>query len=556
MTQERTKRIVTGALPYVNNLPHLGNIVGSLLSADVFTRYSKMRDYETVFVCGTDEYGTTTEIAADKEGISPSELCEKNSRKHKEVYDWFQIEFDHFGRTSCTEHIERTQDIFRRMYERKCFIEKTEKRFFCANCNMFLADRYVSGKCRKCGYNEAKGDQCDGCGVILTPSDIVDPKCSSCASTPEERDTIHLFFMLNQFQERIEKLVKDNLNKWTEAAKTVSLEWCKKEFLPRCITRDLKYKWGVPVPISQYKDKVFYVWFDAPIGYITFLGMIGKSFWMNNSSNTQLYEFMGKDNVFFHSIFFPAMLLGTGDNYLYPNMISATHYLQYEGGKFSKSLGRGIFGHTLLGDSLGPAGVWRFHLMRTRPETGDTDFSWIEFHETLHAILINTIGNFCFRVLSYLKKRSNKTLSEAILPEDIKNMLALTLQEYIDDMERTEIRSAIGKVIEIAGIGNRYIQQAFSDKCSPEVMQKKMSAATNIILLLSRVLMPITPKEAKSLQNMLGVTNGSYIPDKFTEDLVEGHIMNEPSILFSPLTNEQIKRIEEICTRECPFKQK
>lgn len=553
-TQKR-RRLVTAALPYVNNLPHLGNIVGALLSADVFVRFSKMRGIDTLYICGTDEYGTATEVAADKEGITPAELCRSNSEKHKEVYDWFQMEFDRFGRTSCERHKEITQMLFLEMEKNKNFIEKTELRFFCGPCNMFLADRYINGVCARCHSDQARGDQCDGCGSILGPDEILKPFCSTCKSSPVKKETFHLFYALDKFQDEIFELIGRNAPNWSPAARQVALEWKSKDLHERCITRDLKHRWGVPVPLEKYEGKVLYVWFDAPIGYISFTDEAGKLDWWKDA-NTDLYEFMGKDNVFFHSVFFPGLLLGSDSIKKYPKMIASTHYLTYEKKKFSKSNNVGIFGHNLLNDSIGPCGVWRFHLMRSRPETGDADFSWIEFYESLDKILIKTIGNLCNRILSYINKKLGRKLSASRLHEETRTSLNQVLERYIAHMEATEMRQAIQCIVEVADIGNLYVQKAVAAKMAPEEFGKIMSQSSNILLLMGKMLYPIVPEESRKLLWMLGVEKEPELEDTFTEELKEGHRINEPSLLFMSFTDEQISQVEKFCTGECPFTRK
>lgn len=551
-TIRKERRLVTAALPYVNNLPHLGNIVGALLSADVFVRFSKMRRIETVYICGTDEYGTALEVSADKEGITPMELCEVNSRKHKEVYDWFQIECDEFGRTSCNRHKEITQMLFLEMEKNGNFSEKIEKRFFCEGCAMFLADRYVNGTCAYCHLNQARGDQCDSCGMVLSPEEILNPHCSFCKKEPITKETSHLFYKLDKFQDEIFDLITKHAPAWSPAARQVAMEWRGKELKRRCITRDLKYNWGVPVPIDKYKDKVLYVWFDAPIGYISFSDEIDKIAWWQDSS-VDLYQFMGKDNVFFHSVFFPGLLLGSDSIKKYPKMIASTYYLTYEGEKFSKSNNVGIFGHNLLNDSIGPAGVWRFHLMRCRPETGDTDFSWVEFHESLNTLLINTIGNLCNRVLSYINKNLNRQLTGSKLDSEIKTALNELLSKYIRHMEATEIRQAIKCIVSVANIGNLYVQKAVAAKPSREELGRTMSQASNILLLMGKMLYPIAPEESKRLFSILRKEEEPILEDEFTEELEEGHMINTPFLLFTPLTEEQISQVKKFCLGPCPF---
>ncbi|EIJ89351.1 methionyl-tRNA synthetase [Nematocida parisii] len=538
------RRIITAALPYVNNLPHLGNIVGSLLGADVYNRYCKMRGISTVFITGTDEYGTASEVSADKAGLSPQELCDINSARHKEVYDWFQINYDIFGRTSVDRHKEITQSVFLEMYNNGYFIEREEERYFCSGCSMFLADRYINGTCGICGSDSARGDQCDGCSAILAIDEIISPYCSTCKSVPVKKMTKHLFFELNKVQDKLNQLIEEHAGKWSSVARQISNDWKNKELIPRCITRDLKYNWGVPVPLPEYKDKVLYVWFDAPIGYITFTDMLGKRGWWTEP-DVELCEFMGKDNVFFHSVFFPGMLVGC-NQVKYPNLISATHYLTYEGDKFSKSMGRGIFGSDLLGDRIGCAGAWRFHLMRRRPETGDADFLWREFKESYNTILINTIGNLCNRILSYVKKRLNGTLTTPKLDSNTVQGVNTALNKYINHMDKAEIRSAIECIVDVAGMGNVYVQKAFAEKVDKAEMGVRISSAVNILVVIGRMLYPVVPKEGAELLSILRVADRS-IPDEFTEELSDGHEIGDVHILFHPLTDAQAQAMESFC---------
>ncbi|PQM40056.1 putative methionine--tRNA ligase [Prunus yedoensis var. nudiflora] len=339
--------LITSALPYVNNVPHLGNIIGCVLSADVFARYCRLRGYNTVYICGTDEYGTATETKAIEEKCSPQEICDKYHAIHREVYQWFNISFEKFGRTSTPQQTEVCQAIFKKLLENDWLSENTMQQLYCDTCKRFLADRLVEGTCptQGCDYASARGDQCENCGKLLNPTELKDPKCKVCKATPRIRDTNHMFLELPLLRDKLEEYINKTsvAGSWSQNAIQATNAWLKEGLKQRCITRDLK--WGVPVPHDNFKDKVFYVWFDAPI-----------------------------DNVPFHTVMFPSTLLGTGENWTLMKTISVTEYLNYEAGKFSKSKGIGVFGNDAKDTNI-PVEVWRYYLLTNRPEVSDTLFT-------------------------------------------------------------------------------------------------------------------------------------------------------------------------------------
>jgi methionyl-tRNA synthetase len=351
------RRLITSALPYVNNVPHLGNLI-QVLSADAFARFCRLRDYETQYVCGTDEYGTATETRAADEGISPRELCDRYYAIHSEIYRWFNINFDKFGRTSTPIQTEIVQDIFKKLDARGFIVERTIEQLHCDHCGRFLADRYVRGTCPHCGSADARGDQCESCGKLLEPTELGDPRCSSCGSTPTLRSTRHLYIDLPKIREDLEKWIREAsvTGFWANNAVRMTEAWIRDGLRERAITRDLK--WGIPVPKPGYENKVFYVWFDAPIGYISISGNLGaetagdwRAFvedWWKNPREVELFQFIGKDNIPFHTVIFPSSLLGTGDDWTMLHHMSSTEYLNYEGGKFSKSKGVGVFGTDVM----------------------------------------------------------------------------------------------------------------------------------------------------------------------------------------------------------------
>lgn len=325
--------LITSALPYVNNVPHLGNIIGSVLSADVFSRYCKVRNVNSLYVCGTDEYGTAIETKAIEERVSPQEICDKYYQIHSDIYRWFDIGFDYFGRSATPKQTEITQAIFMGLYNNDYIEQKSEEQLFCPKHERFLADRFVEGICPICAYPDARGDQCDKCGSLLDPMQLGEPRCKIDGATPIPRHTTHCYIRLDLLQPKVEDFVAQKSTTWSSNAVAITHSWLKQGLNSRSITRDLK--WGVPVPLDGFQDKVFYVWFDAPIGYISITanytdagvegGQEWKKWWLpREETDVKLYQFMGKDNVPFHTVLFPASLLGTGENWTKLHQISTT----------------------------------------------------------------------------------------------------------------------------------------------------------------------------------------------------------------------------------------
>jgi len=348
--QFKQKIIVTAALPYVNNVPHLGNLVPTL-SADVYTRFLRLKNENVIFVCGTDEHGTTTEAKALEEGVSPKDITDKYFKIHKDIYNWFNCSFDCFGRTSYKENKDITLDIFNKLDKNGYIVAQTLEQTYCKQCDKFLADRFVTGTCPHCGYEEARGDQCESCGKLLDAIELKNPKCKVCGNTPIIKEAEHLFIDLKKIEPKLLKWITKVEKNWSTNAKTLTHAWIKEGLKLRCITRDLK--WGISVPKKGFEHKVFYSWFDAPIGYIGITAHYKKDWkqwWL--SKDTKLVQFMGKDNIAFHTILFPSFLIGTGDPYTLVSELSVNEYLNYETGMFSKSRQIGVFGDDAINPFL------------------------------------------------------------------------------------------------------------------------------------------------------------------------------------------------------------
>lgn len=560
--------LITSALPYVNNVPHLGNIIGCVLSADVFARYCRIRGYNVLYICGTDEYGTATETKAMEEGCSPKEICDKYHFIHKEVYDWFNINFDEFGRTSSPQQTEVCQEIFKKLLENNWLSENTMQQLYCETCKKFLADRLVDGNCPTpgCGYDSARGDQCEKCGKLLNPTELLDPKCKVCRSTPHIRDTDHLFLELPLLKDKLEEYI-DNMSVaggWSQNAIQATHAWLREGLRPRCITRDLK--WGVPVPLEKFKDKVFYVWFDAPIGYVSITACHTTAWekWWKNPENVELYQFMGKDNVPFHTVMFPSTLLGTGENWTLMRTISVTEYLNYESGKFSKTKGIGVFGNDAKDTNI-PVEAWRYYLLANRPEVSDTLFTWVDLQAKLNSELLNNLGNFVNRVLSFIAKDPGSGYGSIVpdAPDADSHPLTIVLGErisnyvdqYIEAMEKVKLKLGLKIAMTISGEGNAYLQESQfwklykEDRASCSVVMK---TAAGLVYLLACLLEPFMPSFSLEVLKQLNLP----LEEQFSlsdkqgdiekvkrpwEILPSGHRIGTPAPLFRELKDEEVE---------------
>lgn len=539
--------LITSALPYVNNVPHLGNIVGSVLSADVFARYHKACGRPTLFICGTDEYGTATETKALEEGVTPEELCAKYNKIHQEVYDWFEIGFDHFGRTPTQKHTEISQSIFKRLWENGFLEEKTAEQPFCEKHDSFLADRYVEGECPRCHYDDARGDQCDKCGHLLDPFDLINPRCKLDGATPVRRQTKHIHLLLDKLQPEIEKWVHSAKEKgdWPKNSRVITESWLREGLKDRGITRDLK--WGVPVPLPGYEKKVLYVWFEACIGYpsITANYTDDWELWWRDPENVQLYQFLGKDNVPFHSVIFPGCQIGTRDKWTMLHHLSTTEYLNYEGGKFSKSRGIGVFGNNAK-DTGVPPDVWRYFLLKNRPESSDSQFEWRSFVDSNNSELLAKLGNLVNRIVKLVIAAYNSTIPEFTVPESFNPALddiTALLRQYINEMEGVHLRAGVLTAMKIAEAGNGLIQANRLDNSlianDPERAAAVVGTVVNLIYLLSSVFYPYLPATSKSILEQLDAPFAKIPSLEDIKDgwrpvaLKPGHKIGKAKYLFS-----------------------
>ena len=539
------KRLITSALPYVNNIPHLGNLI-QVLSADVFARFCRLKGYETIYICGTDEYGTATETKALEEGISPKELCDKFYVIHEDIYKWFNISFDKFGRTSAEKHIEITQSVFKSLDKNKYIFEKTIEQLFCTKCNRFLADRYVKGTCPSCGYEDARGDQCEHCGKLLDPTELVKPRCGICVAEPVVKSTKHLYFDLPSIVTILEQWINKRSVEgfWAKNALQMTKSWIRDGLKEKGITRDLK--WGIPVPKEGFENKVFYVWFDAPIGYISITAALTNEWekWWKNPDNVELYQFIGKDNIPFHTVIFPSALLGSGEKWTMLYHMSSTEYLNYESGKFSKSKGIGVFG-TDCKDSGIAADVWRFYIFYNRPEKSDYLFTWKDFQEKVNSELIGNLGNLINRTLTFAVRFFNSKINEGDSSSDFWKTVKEYEEKITAHLERAELKDAYHVIFELSAYGNKIFQDSEPWKMKNENPEKAHRLISDLVYLvrdLALLIQPYTPYTSERILSFIELKDFTW--DKLGKPVGKIEKIN-PEILFTKLEDDLINNLRE-----------
>ncbi len=547
------RRLITSALPYVNNVPHLGNLI-QVLSADVFARFCRLRGYETLYICGTDEYGTATETKALEEGISPRELCDRFFTMHRDIYSWFGIAFDKFGRTSAPEHTEITQSIFLDLDKNGFITQQTIEQLHCDSCGRFLADRYVRGTCPSCGYAGARGDQCEQCGKLLEPTELKEPQCSTCGSTPHLKETTHLYIDLPKLKYKLEPWLNKASTEgfWAKNAVQMTQAWLRDGLKPRAITRDLK--WGIPVPKKGFENKVFYVWFDACIGYVSMTAGLGaeKGFdwksWWQNPEEVDLFQFIGKDNIPFHTVIFPSSQLGTGKNWTMLHHMSSSEYLNYEAGKFSKSKGIGVFGTDVMETGI-PADLWRFYIFWNRPETSDYTFTWADFLEKINGELIGNLGNLANRTLSFISRYYGGAIPQGKADEVFWKKAREIESRVTEYLERADLRDALREVFQLSDLANKRFQDSEPWKTrisDPEKAESLLCDLCYILKDLAVMLHPFLPQAAEKLASQLGLRIGAGFLDWSSLGKQEGlKNVQGTGLLFNKLEESYIAQLRE-----------
>lgn len=557
-----SKILITSALPYVNGVPHLGHLVGCLLPSDVYARYMRMMGHEVLYVCGTDEHGTPSEVGAAKEGMDVADYCLKYHNRHKEAYDAFNLSFDYFGRTSSEQNREITYHIFEQLDKNGLIEEESIKQIFSIDDNRFLPDRYVTGTCPHCGYDKARGDQCENCTKVLDPTELINPRSTISGSTNlEVRETKHLFLNLPKLEKQLAEWVKSKEPFWPDVAYSIAQKWLKEGLRPRCITRDLK--WGFPVPKKGFEDKVFYVWFDAPIGYLGITkqwadekpGERSWKDWWLDAKDVYYVQFMGKDNVPFHSISFPATLLGTGENWTKVDYLKGMSYLTFEGGKFSKSEQRGVFAEDAVKEF--PADYWRYWLISNAPEASDSSFTFDLFAGVVNKDLNGVLGNFVSRVMKMTASKIGAEVPAGGEMTEVEEKLIADLQEKADNyckyMEGLEFKKAMNELRAIWVDGNNYISATEPwtvIKTDPARAAAILRVCLNLIRIYALLSAPVMPETSAKILAKFGL-NAADMPvlkgfnaAKEIEALQPGHKFEVGDALFERIAPEKTEELK------------
>ncbi|MEV7199892.1 methionine--tRNA ligase [Streptomyces griseoluteus] len=562
------RHLITSALPYINGIKHLGNMVGSMLPADVYSRYLRQRGHDVLYICATDEHGTPAELAAKERGLPVDEFCAQAHDAQKAVYDGFALAFDYFGRSSSAENRDITQHFARKLNENGFIEERAIRQVYSPADGRFLPDRYVEGTCPHCGYDKARGDQCENCTRVLDPTDLIEPRSAISGSTDlEVRETKHLFLLQSKLQHEVEEWVARHEQDWPQLASSIARKWLTEGLHDRAITRDLD--WGVPVPADTWPElaaegKVFYVWFDAPIEYIGATkewadqdaeNRDWKSWWYDADDTVRYTQFMAKDNVPFHTVMFPATELGVREPWKKVDYVKAFNWLTYYGGKFSTSQKRGVFTDQAL-DIL-PADYWRYFLIANAPESDDSSFTWEHFTATVNKDLADTLGNFVNRVLSFSRKRFGDEVpaggepgeAETRLGEEIAGLLA----EYENQMEALQFRKAASALRALWSAGNSYLEEKapwLEIKTDKDAAALTLRTAMNLIHLYAVVSEPFIPASAAAMRAAFSLPDdtASWITQEEARTLTTlrpGIPFTVPPVLFAKLTDEDLETYKE-----------
>ena len=498
------RKLVTSALPYIHGIPHLGNIVGSVLPADIYTRFCRLRGEKVVYICGSDAHGTMFEVTARKENTTPEKLVYKNHKKVKEIFDKFNLSFDYYGLTHSQENKKLTYHIFEKLDERGYIKEKDVENAYCDNCKMFLADRFIEGTCPHC-KGLARGDQCDDCGKLLDTKEIIEAYCVICKNKIEFQKTKHLFLNLPKLESWLKEFVGESEG-WSKIAKSETLGFLKQGLKERAITRDSK--WGFKVPKNGYEGKVFYVWFDAPIGYISFTkrwcsknNEKFEDWW--KSDEVELIQFMAKDNIIFHSIIFPAMLKGCNENWKLVDKLIACGWLKTKGVKFSKSRGKGLTTEEAL--EKYPTSYWRYILTALYPEDTDSIFSVEFFKEKINNELADIIGNFIHRVLSFSYSNFGGIPKiDKEKPAELKEIDKI-FEKITENFENCRFREALKNIVHYAKISNAYFNNNEPWHKTKEEKKEVCFFSGNLVKNLAILLHPIIPSFSEKVFGFLNL---------------------------------------------------
>jgi methionyl-tRNA synthetase len=547
MEKEFKRTLVTCALPYANGPIHIGHLAGVYVPADIYVRYLRLRGREVLYVCGSDEHGVPITIKARQQGCSPQDIVDRYHGIIKDSFEGLGIHFDIYGRTSSEVHHRNAAGFFRKLYDEGKFITRESEQYYDPEAKQFLADRYIVGTCPKCGNEGAYGDQCEKCGSTLSPEELINPKSKLSGAAPVKKKTTHWYLPLQDYEPWLREWILDGHQEWRTNVYGQVKSWLDGGLQPRAVTRDLD--WGVPVPVEGAEGKVLYVWFDAPIGYISNTQELLPDSWEKwwKSPETRLVHFIGKDNIVFHCIVFPAMLKAYGDGYILPDNVPANEFLNLEGDKISTSRGWAVWAHEYLQDFPGKQDVLRYVLTANAPQTSDNDFSWKDFQSRNNSELVAVFGNFVNRAMVLTHKYFGGKVPVCGALEDVDREALAQIPQLKASMEKNleefKFREALKDAMGIARVGNKYISDT-----EPWKVAKTDLARTGTILNISLQICadlaiafePFTPFAAQRLRTMLGsALNWDVLGRPVL--LPAGHQLGTPELLFAKIEDDAIQ---------------
>ncbi|CAN5582279.1 methionine--tRNA ligase [soil metagenome] len=548
------RHLITSALPYINGDKHLGNLVGSMLPADVYARFLRASGREVLFICATDEHGTPAELAAAEAGLDVAEFCRRQHDVLADVTSRFELSFDHFGRSSSPQNRELTQQFARQLDAAGYIEERVTSQLFSIADDRFLPDRYVVGTCPHCGYPRARGDQCENCTRVLQPTDLIEPRSAISGSTDlEVRESRHLFLLQSKLVDEVRPWLEAKTD-WPVLSRSIGLKWLDEGLQDRAITRDLK--WGVPVDRPGFEDKVFYVWFDAPIEYLGATWEWAEAHgdaaawegWWRNADDVRYTQFMAKDNVPFHAIMFPATVIGTGEPWKLVDYLKGFNWLLYEGGKFSTTDRIGVSMTDAL--DLLPADYWRYFLIANAPESDDANFSWDSFAGTINKDLAGTLGNFVNRTLSFSSRHFDLLVPDGgehgEIEAELQRDLDAGIARYTAELEAMEYRKAMRELKALWTIGNVYLERTEpwkSAKTDLVATAQTLRTAMNLAVLFARLSVPVIPISAARILDAMAVpADQRHWPTTAELDLlVPGSSYVIPELLFRKISAEDVE---------------
>jgi len=547
MDKKFKRTLVTCALPYANGPIHIGHLAGVYVPADIYVRYLRMRGEEVLYVCGSDEHGVPITIKARQQGCSPQDIVDKYHGIIKDSFEGLGIHFDIYGRTSSQVHAKNAAGFFRKLYDDGKFITRESEQYYDPEAKTFLADRYIVGTCPKCGNEGAYGDQCEKCGSTLSPEELINPKSKLSGAAPVKKKTTHWYLPLQDYEAWLREWILEGHPEWRSNVYGQVKSWLDGGLQPRAVTRDLD--WGVPVPVEGAEGKVLYVWFDAPIGYISNTQELLPDSWETwwKSPDTRLIHFIGKDNIVFHCIVFPAMLKAYGDGYILPDNVPANEFLNLEGDKISTSRGWAVWAHEYLRDFPGKEDVLRYVLTANAPETKDNDFSWKDFQQRNNSELVAIFGNFVNRAMVLTHKYFGGKVPVCGQLEDIDKEVLAQIPQLKASMEKNiegfKFREALKDAMGIARIGNKYISDTEPWKVAKTDLERTgtiLNISLQICADLAIAFEPFTPFAAERLRTMLGSGLDWEVLGR-PQVLPAGHQLGTPELLFAKIEDDAIQ---------------